>query len=215
MKLTKKIACAVLAAAMSLTSVAALAVTPDPKDNAQGFVLTERYYEDGLFYEAKEILNKIAPNAAQQTYDAQKWNVWNAKVDAAIEDWEISVIFDAVEKAYAANDILLARAALAQLGAWNVDYCDSIKAMAWEVKLAKITTPAQAIVCVEKATGTYLDEPTLYYSVEKFGDGWDVYVKFDDSKRNLYAWHVNATTGAVTVDNADWPGNYPDSINIK
>ena len=206
MKLNKKLACAAIAAAMSLSSVAALAAVPVPKDNVQAFIYAEKYFNEGLYYEAQEELSYVAP---VYPYEAEKLTVWTDKVQEKITDWEITELFMAIEAAYNANDVLAARAALATLNAnyaFKMDYWENEAAKAWANTLAVLTKDAQAIVEVEKVAGKLWD-PTLYYSVVKVANGFDVYVKSYDTNHNVACWNVDRVTGAVTVDVTDWNGN--------
>lgn len=208
MKLSKKLACAAIAAAMSLSSVVALAAVPVPKDNVQAFLYAEKYFNQGLYYEAMEELNYVAP---VYPYEDEKLSVWKDKVQERITDWEITEVFMNVEKLYYANDIVGARAALAPVlagGAYEFDltYWENEAAKAWVDKLSKLTTYDQAIVEVEKVAGDLWD-PTLYYSVVEANGGYDVYIKSYDTYNNVACYHVDAVTGAVTVDVIDWNGN--------
>lgn len=211
MKLNKKILCAVLTGVMALSSVSAFAaVLPTTKDNAAAFDLMEKFYNDGLYYEAKEVLGRVVN--AQQTYDLERKAMWDAKIDEKIEDWEITVLFNQVESRYYASDINGARAALVQIPAYNLEYWQYAKLMSWAEILNAIKYEYEAIVAVENFAGP-LDDSSLYYSVVKVANGFDVYVKSYNSSANLAAYNVNATTGAVVVDNTDWEGNIANEIN--
>ncbi len=209
MKLSKKLACAAIAAAMSLSSVAALAAVPVPKDNVQAFIYAEKYFNEGLYYEAMEELNYVAP---VYPYESEKLSVWQDKVQERITDWEITEVFMTVENEYYNNnDVLAARAALAPLlagGAYefSMTYWENEAAKTWVDTLSRLTTSAQAIVEVEKVAGELWD-PTLYYSVVPANGGYDVYIKSYDTCNNVACYHVDAVTGAVTVDVIDWNGN--------
>lgn len=209
MKLSKKLACAAIAAAMSLTSVAALAAVPVPKDNVQAFIYAEKYFNNGLYYEAMEELGYVNP---VYPYEAEKLSVWRDKVQERITDWEITEVFMNVENEYwNNNDVLAARAALAPLlagGAYEfeMNYWENEAVKTWVDTLSRLTTSAQAIVEVEKVAGELWD-PTLYYSVVPANGGYDVYIKSCDTGHNVACYHVDAVTGAVTVDVIDWNGN--------
>lgn len=224
MKLNKKIFCAALAAAMSLSSVAALAAVPVPKDHVQAFIYAEKYFDEGLYYEAKEELNHIANNTCYYDntyyeYEANKLSVWQKKVDERIIDWEITEIFNAVEAAYDANDVLKARAELAALQTggkyeFYLNYWENEAVKAWADVLSKIATEDQAIVIVEKAIGKLWD-PTLYYSVVAANGGWDVYIKSCDTYHNVACYHVDGKTGAWYEDVIDWNGNPASSFEYR
>lgn len=209
MKLSKKLACAAIAAAMSLSSVAALAAVPVPKDNVQAFIYAEKYFNEGLYYEAMEELGYVVP---EYPYESEKLSVWQDKVQERIIDWEITEVFMNVENEYwNNNDVLAARAALAPLlagGAYEfeMNYWENEAVKTWVDRLSRLTTSAQAIVEVEKVAGELWD-PTLYYSVVPANGGYDVYIKSCDTDHNVACYHVDAVTGAVTVDVIDWNGN--------
>ena len=208
MKLNKKILCAALVAAMSLTSVGALAAVPVPKDNVQAFIYAEKYFNEGLYYEAMDELGYVNP---VYPYEGDKLDAWKQKVHERIVDWEITEIFMAVEKAYYANDILKARTLLTPLQAggayeFKLNYWENEAVKEWAAKLSTISTDAQAIVVVENVIGKLWD-PTLYYSVVKANGGYDVYIKSYDTCHNVACYHVDAKTGAMYEDVVDWNGN--------
>lgn len=215
MKLNKKVLGLALAGTLALSSVSAFAANvPVAKDNQQAFTLMEKFFCQGLYYEAMEMVNQVtAP--AEQTYDVDKKALWTAKIQEKIDDYEISEIFAQVENLYFnQNNVLKAREVLSRLDNYDLEKWQFQKAYEWENILKSIKYAKQAIVAVEYTTGTYLDDPSLYYSVVKVANGFDVYVKSYKSDANVYAYNV-ASNGTVTVDVTNWPGNGPDEINIQ
>ena len=206
MKLNKKVLCAALACAMSLTSVGAFAASiPAAKDNAQKFEYVERFYNEGLYYEAREVLNQVVEDEAN--YDVAKAQAWEAKVNASIQAWEFECAVNEVDAKLQAGDIAGARAVYATIVAMDLDYDQSAVRDALAPVVANpvaYAAPSYAEKLVTLAYGP-LDSATLYYSTVKVAGGYDVYVKSTWMNGNVKAYHV-ALDGTVTPDNVDWPG---------
>lgn len=206
MKLTKKIICVAMVAAMSLTSLTAFATVPTPKDNTQAFIYAENYFNQGLYYEAMDELRFVNPI---YSHEASKLAMWTHKVQDKITEWELSETFREVERLYNADRVadaynylhnnmqryvnLISAAPTLPSGTLvNVLTDSELDTYTyWVNQLDKgIITEGQAIVAVEQAIGDILWDPEMYYSVVPFGNGWDVYVKSVDTDHNIQAYHV-------------------------
>lgn len=193
MKLTKKLICVAMVAAMSLTSLTAFATVPTPKDNTQAFIYAENYFNQGLYYEAMEELNYVQPI---YSLEQEKLTVWIHKVQDKITAWEISEAFRKVSEDYEKNEVVAASNRLhgslspyAITGSLTVTEAAAYDAWVNELKKG-INTEAKAIVAVEDFIGDILWDPDMYYSVVPFGNGWDVYVKSHKTDHNIAAYHV-------------------------
>ena len=171
MKLNKKILCATLAGAMSLTSVSAFAASiPAAKDNAQRFMYAEMFYDRGLYYEAREVLQDVVNS--ESNYDVVKAQAWLAKVNANIQDWEFKSLVSEIYDDVAKGDLACARADYAKLAAMDLTFEQSQKRDVVAALVAKPVTSAAYAEKLETVTYGPLAAPDLYYSTVKVARGY-------------------------------------------
>ena len=203
----KKLICAAMVAAMSLTSLTAFATVPTPKDNTQAFIYAEKYFNEGLYYEAKEELSFVSPI---YSLEQEKLDVWNHKVQEKITEWEISELFDKIAKQYADGDVPAAANSLLALSTYDAyfNWDEAAKYDEWINTIAKgIVNERQAIVQLERYyLYDILWDPDMYYSVEKVEGGYDIYVKSHKTGHNIAAYFVGKN-GVVAPTDIDYNGN--------
>lgn len=214
-----KIASLVLAFS-SLTASAAVYI-PQPKDNNEAYAYALAFYKDGYYYEAKQELEKVNPDAPG--YEPEKTKAWMEDIDAKIEQYhydltriKIKEILANVKKynselkfglalqeIYKANDYVITVSEYESLLWWE----NAVKANMSSLKYAPVNSNMSAIALI-KADGQRLpSENENYYAIKVAADEWHVYITTrtpDGSKENVAAFRVYANGTYVQVLGNDY-----------
>ncbi len=209
-----KIASLVLAFS-SLTASAAVYI-PQPKDNNEAYAYALAFYKDGYYYEAKQELEKVNPQAPG--YEPEKTAAWMKDIDAKIEKYhydltriQVKEILANVKKynselkfglalqeLYKANDLAITVSEYESLLWWETAVLKNLNSP----KYAPVNSNLTAINMVKANGYTLPSEYETYYAVKVAEGEWHVYITTrtpDGTRDNLAAFRVYSNGSVVKV----------------